>query len=142
LNAENLLKIHQIQVGEASGRGREGRAHLVGSARPHLGSTKAHLALPCAKKRKHTLENSQPLIQCRVVMIETMAPQDSAIISKKNSNVSNISTSIDLSKTNTRDHSYMKFTEQSERDNANDTQPMTQSVMVSNSKYYSFPYPI
>jgi trehalose/maltose hydrolase-like predicted phosphorylase len=71
-----------------------------------------------------------------------MAPQDSAIISKKNSNVSNISTSIDLSKTNTRDHSYMKFTEQSERDNANDTQPMTQSVMVSNSKYYSFPYPI
>ena len=36
----------------------------------------------------------------------------------------------------------MKFTEQSEQDNANDTKPMTQLVMVSKSKYYGFPYPI
>ena len=46
----------------------EARAHLVGSARPHLGSPNVHLVLPRAKRRKHTLEHSQPLIQCRVVM--------------------------------------------------------------------------
>ena len=40
---------------------------------------------------------------------EPMAPQDSAIIFKKNSNVSNISTSIDLSKKNMRDQPFMKL---------------------------------
>jgi len=38
-----------------------------------------------------------------------MAPQHSTIIFKKNSNVSNISTSIDLSKKNMRDQPFMKL---------------------------------
>ena len=63
----------------------------------------------CKEEKTHfgALSTINPMSGCD----EPMAPQDSAIISKKNSNVSNISTSIDLSKTNTRDLSGIRITD-------------------------------
>ena len=107
-------KFIKFKLEKLSGRGRGGQGPLGGfSATPPWVTQRPPSPATCQEEKTHfgALSTIDPMSGCD----EPMAPQDSAIISKKNSNMSNISTSIDLSKTNTRDLSGIRITDGHER---------------------------